>query len=648
MKLVHLVHDFETYCDLDLTKVGAFKYATHPSCKVLCLGYKLGSGKTCLWEPNTTIVPDELVRYYADPKIKKTAFNATFEYLIYTYVLCRDLPEYFKPLPISDFVDIQAICARYKLPQNLLKAGVALNCYTEKMDIGKRLIRKCCQPDGNPSWQDYQDLGKYCKGDVDVSYEILTKLPVDYLTDFEQKMWEITYEMNDIGVPVDEAEVDAIINYLAVYMDTMKSILPEVTNGMVQTVGQVQKIKQFCLNNAVKMDDLTADTVEATLKRDNLPEDVRTVLELRQLLGLNSVKKFLVIKNMLNNGFVQGNLHYHGAGPGRWAGRGFQFHNLPRAAVKDPEAWITKFLNKEFIEKPVETAKALIRPMIKAPEGYSIIVSDYSSIENIILAWLCDDHYTLNLFREGKSQYIDMASELYNLAYEDIKKGTPQYQMGKFVILGCGYQMGAKRFQGLCASFGVIISFAEAEAIIKIFRKKYKLVTKMWFAYANAAQRAVANKGATFKTHKCTFKVVTDHIGTDWLRIIIPSGRSLMYMHPRISEGKFGNEVTYEGVDPTTYSMRRTALTPGLITENIDQGTARDVLCHGKLNIINNMPEVQLILSVHDEAGGLVKNSNIHDGTMELFNYNLCKLQPWMEGMPLKAEGYIAKRYRKE
>lgn len=638
-----IIFDFETYSVEDISKSGSFKYADHPSTRILCMSYKIDDAPTQLWIPSMDW-PKELI---IQPEDKLMAFNATFEYLIWNRVGVRLHPEFFKPVSKSQFIDIQAICARYKFPIALGKVAIALDC-TKKLESGTRLIRICCSPGHYPTQKDYEDLYHYCIVDTDVTAEVLSKLPVEYLTPLEQELWELTLEMNERGVPIDEKAVSSILEYLAIYMDQMKNVLPEVTKGYVQTVGQIKKIRDYCSDNGVKMPNLQVETVKEFLGRDDLPDNVRTVLEIRQLTGMTSIKKFITIHNMVHNGYVHGNLFYHGAGTGRWSGRGFQFHNLPRAKTDEPEEWIKKFIAKEPIEKPIDIAKALIRPMIMAPDGYKLIVSDYSSIENRVLAWLADDWNTLKLFTDGICQYSDMASYLYKVPVEQIGKKSNERQMGKVIILGCGYQMGKKRFQAVAADWGFNLTLSEAESIVNAYRAKYQKVVRMWQSVNNAAQAAVRQQGKMFKSNGCFFKVVMDRTKTPWLRITLPSKRGLMYAKPSVEADTYGPVVKYKGFNSKIHQMASIALTPGLITENIVQATARDLLAIGKLNIRKYMPEVQLNLSVHDEAGGLIKDEDIYPGTMDKFNRLLCLKPEWAEGLPLEAEGYIEKRYKKD
>jgi len=104
--------------------------------------------------------------------------------------------------------------------------------------------------------------------------------------------------------------------------------------------------------------------------------------------------------------------------------------------------------------------------------------------------------------------------------------------------------------------------------------------------------------------------------------------------------------VTHMGTDPYTKKWVRLRLTPGRITENATQGSAREVMGQGMQNIADFMPEVELIASVHDEALGLIKNEDITDTTMDTFNHHLCNIE-WCPDAQLQAKGWIGSRYRK-
>ena len=151
--MIQLLMDTETYSSCDIKTAGGFKYTSQPSTSLICLSYKIGDERTKIWyarkDPE---MPEDLqaaAKACSLGQGKAYAFNATFDMRIWNIVVVRDFNAV--PILVDNWIDLQAVCARYKLPQNLRSAGMALGCATEKMSIGKQLIRKCCVPGGNPT-----------------------------------------------------------------------------------------------------------------------------------------------------------------------------------------------------------------------------------------------------------------------------------------------------------------------------------------------------------------------------------------------------------------------------------------------------------------------------------------------------------------
>ena len=89
---------------------------------------------------------------------------------------------------------------------------------------------------------------------------------------------------------------------------------------------------------------------------------------------------------------------------------------------------------------------SLVRGCITAPTGTYLVAVDYKSIEARALLWLASDDEGLGVFRRGEDPYRAMAAALYRIDAADVTK--VQRQLGKVLVLGCGYQMGARRFAG--------------------------------------------------------------------------------------------------------------------------------------------------------------------------------------------------------
>jgi DNA polymerase len=340
----------------------------------------------------------------------------------------------------------------------------SLSLLLKKDKRGKFLIKKICTPPFNYTHSEFFEFIQYGKDDVNTMHEMIDALPATKLSAKEQKIWELTQKINLRGLPVDIKAVKQIYKVTEAYKEDQNTLLPELTNGNVTKATQTQRITRWLRRKGVTTPNLQAKTVVSLLERLDLPEDCRLVLQLRQDLGKSSTAKYLKIMHQEHNGRIYDNLRYCGAEKtGRWGGMGFQIHNLPRSKVKDAQPIIDRFYDLTIIEdNPVAAAKDIVRGMICARDGYLIVAADYSSIENRGLAWIAGDEYTLNLFRKGLDQYIDMAVSIFNVPYADIDDG--QRQFGKMLILGCGYGLGGKGFQTNAADWGVYLDLEESES----------------------------------------------------------------------------------------------------------------------------------------------------------------------------------------
>ena len=434
-----IIIDFETYSPEPID-AGVIRYSKHPEADIICMAYKIDDAPTQVWTPPSKF-PIELWRAILLDGHNLYAHNAFFDYNVWHNIGYK----YKLPIVALDrWVDTVALVNRYGFPTSLEKAGEVLNLSIQKQKNGTALIKKICVPtkEGRRPvmGRDYTQTEaaqfvSYCKDDVNATYHLVKALPSDTLAPKEYKIWLLTQKMNLLGLPIDTETADKIFMYIDGFTEDLVKTMPKLTDGMVQKPTQAKRIIEWCETQGLKLDNLQAGTVDQLMAQPDLPSKIRKVMQLRQMLGRSSTAKYRKISEMVYDGRVHGNLQYHGAHTGRWAGRGLQLQNLPRAKVKDPEKYIQAFRNFESVEDPVNVAKALIRPMICAPPGRTLIVADYSSIENRVLAYCADDTATLKLFKQDLDQYKDMASFLYNTTYEAVTKD--QRQLGKVIVLGC-------------------------------------------------------------------------------------------------------------------------------------------------------------------------------------------------------------------
>ena len=635
--------DFETRSEVDIVIEGGAKYHIHPSTDILMMGYKINNEPVKVWFPG-----DKLPEWMNDENETIYAYNSAFELGIWNNVGTKRYG--FPELRAERTQDAQALCGRYGLPQRLSEAAKALGVKTQKDSCGKQLIKLFCTPPyGRDSKDnllpDTQHLWRtfitYNIHDVQATYEVVKALPADRLSKSEHEIWLLNHRINVRGIPVAVDEAAQILRVTMAFLEEHNKRLPELTGGRVTKITQIARIKSWINDRGYPCESLVADELAKWLQRDDLPDDIMEVLEIRAGMGLSSIGKYKRILAEATNGRMLYNSRYYGAHTGRITGMGFQLLNLPRKASKNPESEISGFFNLSVCYgNPVLSARALVRAMVRASPGNVIVAADYSSIEYILLIWLCKEFASVQRFADGLDQYIDLATHIYNTQYSDI---TPdQRQMGKIGILGCGYGLGAEGFIRYADKWGVKISLPEATRIVKGFRNKYPNIPKFWYALNNAAIMAIECKGHEFEVNGNTFKVVRDRNKNEWLALKLLSGRTMFYARPAIGQGKFGPEVTTWSMNQTTRQYCKKSMTPGKWAENVIQALGRDLLYYGKMKIEN--AGYPIIFSVYDEVVAEVHKDKAN---LDEFCKLMCSCPPWAKGLPLRAEGYIDTRYKK-
>ncbi len=637
--------DFETKSEVDLVKHGKVKYLKGKEADIICMGYKINNEPTKLWIPGKPL-PSFVTDFLVSFNHRFYAFNAQFDFAVWNILG----PKYkFPKTFICDWTDVMAICGRFTYHQSLAQAGEDLKLKVKKNPRGKALIKLICNPPFKYIHIDLMELYEYCKRDVDTMYEMLNTLPASKLSNEEQKHWERTVRKNNHGLPIDINAAKQIYKVTEVYKEEQNQLLPDLTNGKVTKATQAKRIIDWLRSKGLITPNLQADTVIKLLKRVDLSDNVRTVLELRQELGRSSTAKYLKIIELEHKGRIHDNIRYYGANTGRDSGMGFQLYNLPRSKVgaeseTEADELIQSFFDLSVIEKnPVNIAKSLVRAMIKAPKGKLICAIDFTGIENRGLAWVAQDEKTLQLFRKGLDQYIDMAVDLYRIPYNDIN--SQQRYFGKQLVLGCGYGLGAKGFVGYAEKNDLLVTPLEAQQAITAYRTKYYKVVKLWYECKDAALNAITYPGHKFEVSYASYKVVFDKNKTRWLQLTLPSGRNLYYNKPLIIEGKYGPEPSAFGINPYTKKWMRLSIIPGRLVENIVQAMSRDILFYGEEAL--EKAGYKIIGSVYDEILLEVsENCNKEETLNHVYNI-ICEGPKWAKGLPLEAEGFIEKRYRK-
>jgi DNA polymerase len=518
-------------------------------------------------------------------------------------------------------MDTMALAAQLSLPLSLEKLSAFFGL--EKDMEGHRVMKKLSRPRrpsrDNPDefWErdtkpeDFDLLDEYNIGDVEVMRQCFYKmLP---LTQREQRVWELTREMNDRGIRVD---LSAVRLAKDVVQQESHALRDEFQNLVGCSPQASVKVAEWC-----GVPDVTASTVEAALQRP-LAEDKRRALQLRQLLSKSSLAKLdQLLLRTSPDGRLRGSLVYAGAQrTGRWASRGVQLQNIRRGMGELSEVAVDCLVAGWSANSWLKLMPDLLRSFLVGP----FTVGDFSQIEARILAWLAKDIRLVQEFAEKKDPYRSMAAAIYRVPREEVS--MDQRFMGKRVILGCGYQMGAEKF--FKAAEG-LVSRGFAERIINTYRVEHEPIKRYWYAVQRKFEDALEGSENELYS-RCLVK------GVKYLRCKLPSGRSLWYANPH--RDSMGNLRVFT---PSTFrpNGEQSKVYGGRLVENIVQATARDVLVEALLRL--DAAGYPLVLIVHDEI--VVEGQD----RAEEFTRLMKEVPSWAQGLPIDVETFTCERYRK-
>lgn len=638
-----LTIDFETRSAVDLRKCGVYKYAVDDTTDTLCLAMKIDDTEALAWDKegmSELSVKD--VNHYIKSADIIEAHNAQFEKVLWHVARRR----YGFDLLPEERVHCSAALARYySLPGGLDAVCKALRMDVAKDSDGYKLMLKMCKPDKKGGWyyspELLQRLIVYCKQDTEVEYQmakILGELPKD-----ERLVYLKDQEINARGIPIDIKGVEHLKRTVNSYEQRLIMELRAVTKGGIETAKQNKRILNWLALEGIDLDNLRKETVTFTLDGLELPDTVTRVLEIRQSLAKTSVAKLdAMVRASNDDNRVRGTLLYHGGHTGRWAGRLVQTQNLPRDSYGEDE--VNDILNMDqdsiefFYGDPIDAASKCIRGMIMAPEEKAFATADYSSIEARVLAWLADEEDTLSGYHKGVDMYKRNAMAIYNVPYDKVTKA--QRQIGKVAELALGYQGFTGAFQAMAVGYGVKISDEQAADIATKWRKSRPKIVQYWKGIESAAIKAVNTKT------QVAYGRIKFGIRGRFLHCRLPSGRLLSFAYPSLDTAttKYGvtkTVIKYWGENDKGH-WAHLATYGGKLTENVVQAISRDLLVHSIFEL--EREGYPVVMHVHDEVV-----CEIDGGKADLkkFESIVERLPAWAEGLPMKAEGWIGKRYRK-
>ena len=639
--------DIETFSDVDLIKCGVYAYADSPAFEVLLFAYSFDGGETRVIDlAQGEELPGEVAEAVFDGSVVKTAFNANFERTC--------LSKYFgRYLPPESWHCSAVQAAVLALPRSLEDVGAVLGLDERKMKEGKELIRYFCVPckptkanggrrrnlpcHAPEKWELFK---AYCMRDVDVEKAIRGKLCKFPIPEGEMELYRLDQRINDRGVPVDMGLVRQAVKCERLHKEVVTKRAYELTG--LENPNSVAQLKGWLGENGVEAENLSRKAVAELIEESD--GEVEELLRLRLLMAKTSVKKYEAMeRSVCSDGRVHGLLQFYGANrTGRWAGRLVQVQNLPQNHIEDLE--LARRLVREGRFEDVEmlydsTPKVLselIRTAFVPEPGCRFVVADFSAIEARVLAWLAGERWRLEVFSSHGKIYEASASAMFHVPIEEVTKGSSLRQKGKIAELGLGYGGAA----GALVSMGALdmgLSEDDLPPLVAAWRRANPHIAQFWWDVDKAAVEAVTKRTGT-RAGRITFEY-----RSGILFVILPSGRKLAYVKPRMAVNKFGREgLTYEGILENKKWGRIETYGPKLV-ENIVQGTARDLLAEAMLRVEKR--GYPIVMHCHDEIIAEVPEGI---GSVEEMCEVMAVRPSWAEGLPLRADGYECPFYQKQ
>ena len=677
-RLCHI--DIETFSKSPLKQAGAFKYAEHPSTEILCIAYAFGDDPVNLWIPDP-LLPRELqlqiatyvtergglchigfdvpqrLTWHARNNGKFVAHSAQFERTILNGGAGRTIK--FPKTRRTQWICTLAKAAVHSLPIALGPLGKALNTPHKKDEDGRGDMLRLSKP-RTPSklnratrwWASdvpdkFYNLYTYCVDDVLTERDCDRMIPD--LTKNERKIYLLDQKINDRGWLVDLKAIADVRFLIDAYKAKLVKKCVEIT-GIKPT--QTAQLASWIAAQGFEIPNLQAQTVRDALKYEEMPENVRWALRIRSLDAMKAPAKYpAMVAAACADGALRGMFLHHGASTGRWSSRIVQLQNLFRPIIDDPELAIKIFAERSIAavklywkENPMKIFASAVRGMLIPRAGRDLIACDFASIEARIVAWLAGSVELLKIFATHGLVYEFTASRMFGYptdvdALKLFKIEHPLLRfLGKIAVLALGYQGGGKAFVKMAKQFGTDVTFEKGEEFKFDWRDANPEIadynTGLWVNVQSAAVLAIHSPGTTFGANKLQFRVVDDYL---YMRL--PSGRKIAYFKPEIRN----DEITYMGIDTFTRQWKRVGTYGGKLVQNAAEGIARDLMTAAMIKL-NDLKIYPILGTVHDE---IVVEPKEGVGSVKEVSDIMCDKPKWAAGLPVAANGFRAKRYRK-
>ncbi len=600
--------DLETFSDIDLSSCGVYRYV-EGDFHILLFAYAFDDEDVRVVDMACgEELPQEVRDAIFDETVIKAAWNAQFERTCLSRYFCTQLSP-------DSWQCSMVWAASLSLPLKLKTAAEVLKTGEQKDDAGERLIKYFsvpCKPTKTNGGrtrnlpehapEDWALFKSYCMQDVRTERDIRHKLEAFPLQKSEWNFYHMDQRINDRGVLIDKKLVEQAITCDMMLSEEMTAKAYELTG--LENPNSVSQLKGWLTERGIDVDSLGKKNVTALIKdldKHSIDSEALEMMRLRLQMAKSSVKKYQAADRYIClDGRAHGLFQFSGANrTQRWAGRGIQLQNLPQNHIStlDEARELVKLGCFDMVESiygnTPDILSQLIRTMLIPKEGCEFIVADFSAIEARVLAWLAGEQWRMDAFKRGDDIYCASASQMFGVPVVKHGINGELRQKGKVAELACGYGGAA----GALISMGALdmgLSEEELPGLIDDWRTANPHIVQFWWDVEKAAMDTVKDH----KEHNVGRIGFQFYANTLW--VVLPSGRKLAYIKPRLQPNRFGKmAMTYECLGQSSKWIR-TDFYGGRGAENCCQATARDLLAEAMWRM--ERAGLDIVGHVHDEV----------------------------------------------
>ena len=601
--------DFETYYDskdFTLKKMTTEEYVRHPHFQAIGVAVKVNDGETD-WASGTHKALRGFLKGYDFENSMVVCQNTMFDGFILSEIFGIHAKRYADTMLMAKAI-------------HGFDAPASLAALAELYGVGSKgteVIRADGMRREDFGEEELSAYGDYCINDVELTYDIFSQMVRGGFPRKEMQLIDLTLKM--FVRPKLILDKNLLTAHLTDIQQKKEALLHSAghdKDDLMSNLKFAELLRSYGVIPPTKISPTTGKEAFAFAKNDAAflalqeHEDFRVQAIVAARLGVKSTLEETRTERLLGiaeRGPIPVPLAYYAAHTGRWGGSDkINFQNFPSRGENAGK----------------------IKNAILAPEGYMMIDSDSSQIEARVLAWLAGQEDLVTAFREGRDVYKIMASAIYGKPEEEITKA--ERFMGKTVVLGCGYGLGATKFRGALAFQNVSLTEDEANDIISKYRETYPHIVQLWRRAQLVLEQMVLGSAVPIGP-KGVLKVLPEKSA-----ILLPSNLLLPYKQLRVAKNEEGrDEYQYK----SRYGWNR--IYGGKVVENICQAVARCIIGEQMILIAKRY---EVTHTVHDAIACIVPEEQVEEA--QAYVEECMRWVPeWAEGLPVNCESGYGESY---